>query len=59
MSRCRDDRGASAVEYALILAAVAAVITLAVFLFGTQVHDLFSSTCQSLTTAGIAGSCDG
>lgn len=37
----RDDRGATAVEYALILAAIAAVIILVVVAMGIKVKDLF------------------
>jgi pilus assembly protein Flp/PilA len=59
MSTRKDDAGASAVEYALILAAITAVIVLVVFLFGARVHDLFTSTCQSISVAGVPGGCDG
>lgn len=44
----RDDRGASAVEYGLILFAVAAVVVAAVFAFGGAVDELFSDSCESL-----------
>lgn len=36
-----DQRGASAVEYALLIAMIAAVIALSVSLFGLSVADLF------------------
>ena len=36
-----DDRAATAVEYALIIAAIAAVIALVVFLIGRKVSNLF------------------
>ncbi len=39
----RDERGATAVEYALILAAIAAVIMLIVMALGSTVFDLFAS----------------
>lgn len=55
MSRS-DDRGASAVEYGLLLAAVAAVITLAVFSFGGAVRQAFVHT-QSCITAELSAHC--
>lgn len=44
----RDDRGASAVEYGLLVAAIAAVIIVAVFAFGGFVQDIFNDTCSTL-----------
>jgi pilus assembly protein Flp/PilA len=44
----RDDRGASAVEYGLLVAAIAAVIIVAVFAFGGFVQDIFNQTCTAL-----------
>jgi pilus assembly protein Flp/PilA len=52
----RRDRGASAVEYGLMLAAIAAVIVAAVFVLGGVVGDLFSST-QSCFEAGVDSTC--
>jgi pilus assembly protein Flp/PilA len=45
--RARDDTGASAVEYGLILMAVAAVIVAAVYALGGQVKGMFqdSTSC--------------
>ncbi|GAA1920531.1 Flp family type IVb pilin [Nocardioides hwasunensis] len=37
----RDERGATAVEYGLMVAMIAIVIVAAVALFGTAVSDLF------------------
>jgi pilus assembly protein Flp/PilA len=43
------DRGASAVEYGLLVAGIAAVIVGAVFLFGQGVFSgLFQETCDSI-----------
>jgi pilus assembly protein Flp/PilA len=39
----RDDRGATAVEYALMAAAIAAAIVAIVFVLGGQVSSLFES----------------
>jgi len=47
-----DDAGATAVEYGLIVFAIAAVITIAVFLFGTQVKELFNNSCATINSAG-------
>lgn len=46
--KTRDDRGASAVEYGLLVAAIAAVIIVAVFAFGGFVSDIFEETCTSI-----------
>ncbi len=47
------DRGASAVEYGLMVAAIAAVIVAVVFGLGTIVSRTFGDTCTEL--AGEAG----
>jgi pilus assembly protein Flp/PilA len=44
----QDDRGASAVEYGLLVAAIAAVIIVAVFAFGGFVSDIFNETCDAV-----------
>ena len=45
----RDERGASAVEYGLMVAGIAAVIVGAVFVLGQGVlNDLFTDTCNSI-----------
>jgi pilus assembly protein Flp/PilA len=47
---CRDDeeRGASAVEYGLLIAAIATVIVIVVFALGGVVQDLFKNTCDEI-----------
>ncbi|AJR18347.1 Flp family type IVb pilin [Pimelobacter simplex] len=47
----RNERGASAVEYGLLIALIAAVIFGAVLLLGGQVGDLFDGTNTSLDNA--------
>lgn len=42
--------GASAVEYGLLIAAIAAVIVLVIFALGSTVRSLFSDTCSSIRT---------
>ena len=45
----RDERGASAVEYGLLIAGIAALIIVAVFGFGGAVlSHLFQNTCDSV-----------
>jgi len=51
-----DDRGASAVEYGLLIAGIAALIVVVVFAFGGLLHDVFSNTCKSVANGG-ANSC--
>ena len=46
-----NDRGASAVEYGLLVAAIAAVIVVAVFALGGQVTNSIQGTCTSIANA--------
>ncbi len=56
--RRRDEDGASAVEYGLLVALIAAVIVIAVFAFGSVVQGSFHYTCSKLTSPGpIQGTC--
>ena len=48
----RDEAGASAVEYGLLVALIAAVIVLAVFALGSLVRDSFNNTCNTVKTNG-------
>ena len=41
----RKDDGASAVEYGLLVAAIAALIVVVVFALGSLVQDVFDDTC--------------
>ncbi|CAN5615925.1 hypothetical protein BH11ACT8_BH11ACT8_06640 [soil metagenome] len=50
-----DERGASAVEYGLLVAGIAAVIVLIVIALGGQIKDAFSNTCDSIASANTAG----
>jgi len=53
-----DERGASAVEYGLLITGIAAVIVLMVYAFGGMVTGLFTNTCSSVaSSAGQAGAC--
>jgi pilus assembly protein Flp/PilA len=52
-----DDDGASAVEYALLLAAIAAVLVAIVFALGTITRGQYASTCSAWDTAAGTTSC--
>jgi pilus assembly protein Flp/PilA len=57
-SRRDDDRGASAVEYALLVAAIAAVIVAIVFGLGGVVKGIFTSTCTEISSsAKVSAGC--
>ncbi len=47
-----DERGASAVEYGLLIAGIAALIVAIVFVFGGALSGVFQDTCDSV--AGTA-----
>lgn len=48
----RDERGATAVEYGLMVALIAVVIIAAVTLLGTALSDKFTTVQGSVTNAG-------
>ncbi|CAB4704882.1 MAG: Flp family type IVb pilin [Actinobacteria bacterium] len=53
-----EERGASAVEYGLLIAGIAAVIVVAVVALGPVIKGAFTSTCTQMTSACVAsGSC--
>ena len=52
-----DERGASAVEYGLLIAGIAALIIVVIFAFGGVLNGVFSDTCGSVANQGSAGSC--
>lgn len=51
------DRGASAVEYGLLVAGIAAVIFAAIFLFGDSVLALFVESCTAVDASVKTGTC--
>ena len=54
----RNEHGASAVEYGLLIAGIAALIIVVVFAFGGVVlTDLFKSTCDTMGQNIPNGSC--
>jgi Flp pilus assembly pilin Flp len=58
--RTRPDRGASSVEYALIVFAIAATIVMAVVALGPPVLGLYDGTCRSIEggASGPASTCE-
>jgi pilus assembly protein Flp/PilA len=50
-----DERGASAVEYGLLIAGIAALIILVIFAFGGVLNNLFDNTCSSINNQGNSG----
>ena len=53
----RRDRGATAVEYALIIAGVAAVLAVAVFALEGVLTEMFTTTCEEIQSADDAATC--
>ena len=57
----RDQDGASAVEYGLLVAGIAALIVAVVFLFGGMISNVFSGTCDNIKASATGlttiGSC--
>ena len=51
-----EERGASAVEYGLLVAGIAALVAVVVFALGDNIADAFTSTCDTVNgaTAGCA-----
>jgi pilus assembly protein Flp/PilA len=55
-----DERGASAVEYGLLIAGIAALIVLAVFALGPTIKEAFTDTCDAITSGDnntVTGEC--
>ena len=50
-----DERGASAVEYGLLIAGIAALIVVVVFAFGNVLNNIFTTTCNSVGQSSGGG----
>jgi len=46
----RNEDGASAVEYGLLVAGIAALIVAVVFVFGGMINNVFTGTCGSIVS---------
>ena len=57
MNRPKDETGASAVEYGLMIAGVAALVVAIVFTFGNVVSDLFDNSCGTIAGKMTGASC--
>ena len=47
-ARVKGEEGASAVEYGLLVAAIAAVIVIIIFALGGVIKNVFEKTCSSV-----------
>ena len=54
----RDERGASAVEYGLLIAGIAAMIIVIVFLLGGGSNGMFQKSCTTIFEDTSTGQCD-
>jgi pilus assembly protein Flp/PilA len=53
-----DERGASAVEYGLLIAGIAALVVVVVFAFGHVISDVFKGTCSQVKSGtSVASTC--
>lgn len=55
ISSRRDEDGASAVEYGLLVAGIAALIVAVVFIFGGVIQGAFKDTCSAVANKGVSG----
>jgi pilus assembly protein Flp/PilA len=53
-ARFKKEEGAAAVEYGLLVAGIAVVVTPAVFLFGHFVSSLFIEACSAIQNGGTS-----
>lgn len=53
-----DERGASAVEYGLLIAGIAAVIVVIVIALGTQITGAFEKTCDEIGSVATPTAAD-
>jgi Flp pilus assembly pilin Flp len=57
LPRPRNERGASAVEYALVTVLIAVVVIAAVAALGVKTNSMFHRTCESVPSYGAASTC--
>jgi pilus assembly protein Flp/PilA len=53
----RNERGASAVEYGLLVAGIAAMIAVAIMTFGGGARGLFNGSCSEIVQSAMQGTC--
>lgn len=56
-ARKDSERGASAVEYGLLIAGIAALIVVIVFAFGDNLTGIFSDTCTAVSASATDSDC--
>ncbi len=54
-----DERGASAVEYGLLIAGIAALIAVIVFALGGAIKGMFTQTCTAIKSTSGTGTSTG
>ena len=52
LAQAKNDRGATAVEYGLIVALIAIVIILALVFLGGSLSDIFNEAASTVSSAG-------
>lgn len=57
IARRENQKGASAVEYGLLVAGIAALIVVVVFAFGGMVSNIFNGTKTAICTNAASGTC--
>ena len=55
--RPRDERGASAVEYALVAVLIAVFIIASVTMLGTRTNAMFKRSCESMPDSTAGSTC--
>lgn len=58
LTRRDEETGASAVEYGLLVAAIAALIVLIVFALGGVVKEVFDNTCDTIASEASTTTAD-
>ena len=53
----RDEAGASAVEYGLLIAGIGALIVAVIFAFGGAINTVFSNSCGTVAAKITSQSC--
>jgi len=51
----KKEEGASAVEYGLLVAAIAALIVIIVFALGNVIKNVFQNTCDTISSNATSG----
>ena len=58
LNRKDQEDGASAVEYGLLVAAIAALIVIIVFALGGVIKNVFQDTCDKISSGASTGNCN-